>query len=96
MAALYPLIYAAALHNPNWFYPAFMFVVGAHYVSFVFLYGMWHYGVLAAALVAGGVALGVLAPHVFEAGGWITGAVLILFAGGVWRLHAVPRAPVAV
>lgn len=39
----YPVIGAAVLHNVNWFYPAFMVIVGAHYLPFVFLYGMWHY-----------------------------------------------------
>jgi hypothetical protein len=36
-----PVIGAAALYNINWFYPAFMIVVGTHYVPFIFLYGMW-------------------------------------------------------
>jgi hypothetical protein len=36
-----PLIGAAVLRNPNWFHPAFMVVVGAHYLPFVFLYGPW-------------------------------------------------------
>ena len=34
-----PLVAAATLHHLNWFYPAFMIVVGAHYLPFVFLYG---------------------------------------------------------
>ncbi len=42
-----PLVAAATLHRLNWFYPAFMVVVGAHYLPFIFLYGMWQFGVLA-------------------------------------------------
>jgi hypothetical protein len=90
MVAVYPLIYAAVLHNINWFYPAFMIVVGAHYLSFIFLYGMRQYGVLAAALVGSGVAVAVTLPNVFPLGGWIAGLMLVLFAfvigkTAVWR-----------
>jgi cellulose synthase/poly-beta-1,6-N-acetylglucosamine synthase-like glycosyltransferase len=79
MVALYPLVYVAALHNVNWFYPAFMIVVGVHYMSFVLLYGMWEYGLLAALLVGSGVMLAILLPDVFSAGGWVTAIVLMLF-----------------
>jgi hypothetical protein len=96
MAALYPLVYAAALHNVNWFYPAFMLVVGAHYVSFIHLYGMWEYGVLAALLVGGGVVLGLFFPNAFGLGGWVTASVLLLFALAVGRRPDAerPRPPV--
>ncbi len=89
MVAMYPLIYAAARYNVNWFYPAFMIVVGAHYIWFIFLYGMWQYGALATALIAGGIAVGVLLPTAFAIGGWLAGALLILFALGVWQMRAV-------
>lgn len=78
-----PLIGAAALHNVNWFYPAFMVVVGAHYLPFIFLYGMPQYGVLAAVLLAGGIGLGLYAPGAFPPGGWITGLALLGFAAWV-------------
>ena len=83
-----PVVGGAALHNVNWFYPACMIVVGAHYLPFMFLYGMWQYGVLAAALLAGGFLLGTLAPHEFALGGWFAGAAMLLFgivAGGIAR-----------
>lgn len=75
-----PVVGAAALYNINWFYPAFMLVLGTHYMPFVFLYGMWEFGVLSALLIGGGVAIGLLFPHSFTAGGWFTGIVLLLFA----------------
>lgn len=75
-----PVVGGAALHNRNWFYPATMVVVGAHYLPFVFLYGMWQYAVLATVLIAAGVGLGIGVPHQFTPGGWLTGAVLLLFA----------------
>ena len=75
-----PVIGAAALYNLNWFYPAFMVVLGTHYMPFIFLYGMWEFGVLAAALIGAGVALGLYLPNTFIAGGWVTSILLVLFA----------------
>lgn len=83
-----PVIGAAALHSLNWFYPAFMVVLGTHYLPFMFLYGMWQFGVLAAVLIGGGVAIGLLAPEVFSLGGWFTGIILLLFAVVVSRMRA--------
>lgn len=71
----------AALHNLNWFYPACAVVVGAHYLPFVFLYGMWQYAALSAVLQSGGIVCGLYLPHDFAPAGWFTGAVLALFAG---------------
>ena len=76
----YPVIGAAAVHNINWFYPAFMVIVGAHYLPFVFLYGMWIYGVLAGLMVAGGWFVANGAGHSFTQAGWITGVMLVLFS----------------
>ena len=81
-----PVIGAATLYNTGWFYPAFMLIIGTHYLPFVFLYGMWEFAALSAVLIGGGVAIGMLLPHTFSAGGWFTGVVLLLF--GVWVLLA--------
>ena len=75
-----PLVGAATIHRLNWFYPACMIVVGSHYLPFYFLYGMWEFFVLAHVLVFGGLALGLFVPGAFAAGGWLTGAALLLFA----------------
>ena len=75
-----PLIGAASLYNINWFYPAFMLVVGTHYMPFIFLYGMWEFAVLSAVLIFGSVGIGMLLPGAFSVGGWFSGIVLILFA----------------
>ena len=75
-----PLIGAATLHHLNWFYPAFMIVVGAHYLPFVFLYGMWTFAVLAVLMIGGGVFSGLVMPQSFSLGGWLTGALLMAFA----------------
>jgi len=75
-----PVIGAASLYNINWFYPAFMLIVGTHYIPFIFLYGMWEFAVLSALLIGGGVAIGMLLPNTFVIGGWFTATVLLLFA----------------
>lgn len=85
MGATYPLVYAATLYRTSWFYPAFMLVTGAHYMAFIMFYGRNHFGVLAGILIVGGIALAMLLPDVFIAGGWLTGAVLIGYALVIWR-----------
>lgn len=74
------VVAGATLHRLNWFYPACMIVVGAHYMPFVFLYGMWQFWILSALLVAGGVVIGLYVPGSFALGGWVTGVVLLVFA----------------
>ena len=84
-----PLILAAALARPRWFYAGFLIVVGAHYLPFVFLYGMKRYAVLGLLMVAAGWILGMLGAGLpFALGGWIGGALLL--ACGVWT-WLVPR-----
>jgi hypothetical protein len=83
-----PVIGAAALHNVNWFYPAFMIVIGTHYMPFIFLYGMWQYAILAAALIGGGVLIGIYLPNSFVIGGWLTAALLLVFSLVIWRISA--------
>jgi len=81
------LVAAATLYRENWFYPASMVIVGAHYLPFIFLYGMPHFGALAGLLIAGGVGLGLYGPDDFALGGWISAAILILFAFvGRWAI----------
>jgi hypothetical protein len=75
-----PLIGAVSLYNINWFYPAFMLIIGVHYMPFIFLYGMWEFAVLSALLIGGGVTIGMLLPRTFIVGGWLTAVLLLLFA----------------
>jgi len=60
------LVGAATLYRENWFYPASMVVVGAHYLPFIFLYGMPQFGILAGLLIAGGIGIGLYKPNVFS------------------------------
>jgi hypothetical protein len=84
-----PLVLAAALHNHAWFFPAFMIVVGCHYLPFIFLYGMRLFAVLAGLLISFGLLIGLYLPRPVSLGGWLTAALLLLFA--ILGLIAVER-----
>lgn len=75
-----PLVAAATAFHLNWFYPAFMIALGTHYLPFIFLYGMWQFGVLAAVLIGTGVGIGLYLPNLFSLGGWATAIMLLGFA----------------
>ena len=75
-----PVAGAAALHRMDWFFPAFMVVLGAHYMPFVFLYGMRMFAALAAILWAAGLGLGLWIDAPFPTGAWLTAGVLLVFA----------------
>jgi hypothetical protein len=75
-----PLLLPVGLYKLNWFFPAMMILVGAHYVPFVFLYGMRMFAVLAGMLLGGGVLIGLYASRGFATGAWFTAVVLFAFA----------------
>lgn len=75
-----PVVGAATLYKLTWFYPAFMVVLGAHYLPFVFLYGMQLFMFLSGILVAGGLMLGMYWSESFSPGAWGTGVILLVFA----------------
>jgi hypothetical protein len=75
-----PVVGAAALYRIDWFFPAFMIALGAHYVPFVFLYGMKMFGLLAGILWTAGIALALWVDLGFSAGAWLTAATLAAFA----------------
>ena len=78
---------AAAGYRMDWFFPASMIIVGAHYLPFTFLYGMPLFAALGALLSLGGVALALWLPNTFPTGGWLTGCVLLAFAFLLRRSH---------
>jgi hypothetical protein len=75
-----PVVGAATLYRLEWFYPAFMIVLGAHYLPFAFLYGMRMFIALCALLVGGGFVIGWQGLGDFALGAWLTGALLLAFA----------------
>jgi hypothetical protein len=74
-----PLVAAAASHHLYWFYPAFMVALGAHYLPFVFLYGMPMFWLLGFGLVALGVGLAHRPDLPLGVPALITGALLLVF-----------------
>jgi hypothetical protein len=85
-----PLAGAAMLYRTSWFYPAFMVIVGAHYLPFAFLYGRRAFLLLAAILLVGGFGLAYAPTVPFALGAWLTAGTLAGFA-----LASVPRRGVA-
>jgi hypothetical protein len=75
-----PVAAAAGFAKPGWFYPACLVIVGAHYLPFVFLYGMKTYAALAGAMIGAGYLIGLYAPEQIVAGGWAGGGILCVFA----------------
>jgi len=65
----------------NLFYPALMILLGAHYLPFVFLYGMRMFAALAALIAGGGIVIAMYFSSSFSVGAWYTSAILVLFAG---------------
>jgi hypothetical protein len=88
----FPVIYAAARFNINWYYPAFLIIVGAHYLPFMFLYGIRQYAILAGLMITAGVSFALLLPDMFMIGGWVGGILLVVFALVLSKITAVaPR-----
>jgi hypothetical protein len=75
-----PVVAAVGIHHLDWFYPAFMVVLGAHYLPFIFLYGMPMFGGLSFVLVGSGIALAHRVGGSFAGPAWITGGLLLVFA----------------
>jgi len=64
----------------NLFYPALLVLLGAHYLPFVFLYGMRMFIFLCATLVSGGIVIALYLPQSFSLGAWVGGITLFVFA----------------
>lgn len=90
-----PLVLAIAALRPNWFYPALMITLGAHYLPFIFLYGMWQFGALSGLLIGSGLVVALYIPRPMSTGAWLTAALLFVFAliGRQAAAHPFPRRP---
>ena len=75
-----PLVIGIAAFHPAWFYPALMITLGAHYLPFIFMYGMWQFGVLSATLIGSGVAIAMYLPTPVSLGAWLTATFHFAFA----------------
>ena len=75
-----PLVAAAALYRVDWFYPAMMLAIGAHYLPFSSLYGMKMFRLLGAIMSTGGVSVALWAPGLSTAAAGATAAMMFVFA----------------
>jgi hypothetical protein len=76
-----PLLVAVSLYRLNWFFPGLMILLGAHYLPFVFLYGMRAFWALGWLLAGAGILIAMYGSGSFSIGAWLTGLVLLAFAG---------------
>ena len=74
------LLVPVGLYNLNWFFPALMVLLGAHYLPFATLYGMRIFLVLAGILIAMGVVIAHYFSGTFSLGAWVAGLALFVFA----------------
>ncbi|MGH9575709.1 MAG: DUF7010 family protein [Candidatus Acidiferrales bacterium] len=74
------LLWPVGLYRLNWFFPALMILVGAHYLPFATSYGMRMFLFLAGILIAEGYVIAVYFSASFSLGAWVTGVTLFVFA----------------
>jgi len=96
------LLVPVGYYRLNWFFPALMVLLGAHYLPFATLYGMRIFLFLAGLLIAMGVVIALYFAETFSLGAWVTGLALFAFA---WIGRSIvtgeaddpitPRSPVA-
>jgi Family of unknown function (DUF7010) len=74
------LLFPVGLYRLNWFFPALMILLGAHYFPFVFLYGMRMFWLLGGILIAAGYVIALYFAGTFSLGAWVGGLTLLVFA----------------
>ncbi len=74
------LLLPVGLYRLNWFFPALLILVGAHYLPFATLYGMRMFLSLAAILITMGVVIAYWFSGTFSLGAWLGGLTLFAFA----------------
>lgn len=81
-----PVVLALTRSDSGWFYPSMMIVVGAHYLPFQTLYGMWTFPALGAVMLLLGIVFGWSVPVPFATPAWITAALFLVCGLVNWRL----------
>ena len=74
------LLVPVGFYKLNWFFPALMILVGAHYLPFATLYGMRMFLFLAGLLIVMGVVIALWFSTTFSLGAWVAGLTLFAFA----------------
>lgn len=81
---LLPVVFGAMHYKLSWFYPGLLVVVGAHYLPFVTLYGKPSFWALGMAMIVAGLGVGIYASQSFTLGGWVGGAMFVLYGVYSW------------
>lgn len=74
------LLVPVGLYRLNWFFPALMILLGAHYLPFATSFGMRMFLFLAGILLAEGIVVALYFSATFSLGAWIAGLTLFVFA----------------
>lgn len=74
------LLVPVGLYRLNWFFPALIILLGAHYLPFATSFGMRMFLFLAGFLLAEGVVVALYFSRAFSTGAWIAGLTLFVFA----------------
>jgi len=74
------LLVPVGYYRLNWFFPALMILLGAHYLPFATLYGMRMFLFLAGILIAMGYVIAQWFSGTFSLGAWLGGLTLFVFA----------------
>lgn len=74
------LLVPVGFYRLNWFFPALMILLGAHYLPFATLYGMRMFLLLAGILIGMGVVIANWFSGSFSLGAWLGGLTLFAFA----------------
>lgn len=74
------LLVPVGLYRLNWFFPALMILLGAHYLPFATSFGMRMFLFLAGILLAEGIVVALYFSATFTLGAWIAGLTLFVFA----------------
>jgi len=86
------LLLPVGFYKLNWFFPALMILLGAHYLPFATLYGMRMFLFLAGIMIVMGVVIALWFSGTFSLGAWATGLTLFAFAW-IGRSIATGEAP---
>jgi len=74
------LLVPVGLYRLNWFFPALLILLGAHYLPFATLYGMRMFLFLAGILIGAGWVIAQYFSGTFSLGAWVGGLALFVFA----------------
>lgn len=83
-----PAALGATLYREDWFFPAMMIVMGAHYLPFWPLYGRWGFVALGLGMWGSGLVVALWLPGLAAAAGALTGLALLAYGALLGWQHS--------